>query len=196
MAATLTFRSGPHPGQTLELKPGLSRIGRNPENDIAVADASVSSFHCEIQVAEIAVSIKDLGSTNGTFINQQRIGKGILKTGDLLTLGAVDFAVEVPEVTIALPEIPVVEQVTAAFLEDGTPACLNHREQAATLRCTKCENWFCGECVRTMKRLSGEFLSFCKECSGPCEPLRHEVVAARKSFLGRLGETLRLTRRK
>lgn len=196
MAATLTFKSGPHPGESLELKPGVNRIGRSPENDFAISDASISTFHCEIQVAEIAVSVKDLGSTNGTFINQQRIARGVVKTGDVLTLGGVDFAVQVPEVTIALPEIPQPEQVFAAFLEDGTPACIHHRDLAATLRCTKCETWYCGDCVRVMKRVTGQFLVFCPDCSAPCEPIVEETVSGKRSFFGRLGETLRLPRRK
>lgn len=196
MAATLIIRSGPEPGKAIELKPGVNRFGRSPENDCSISDPSVSSFHCEVHVAEIAVSVKDLGSTNGTFINQQRVAKGVIKSGDVLTLGGVELAVEVPEVNIAIPDIPKVEQVFAAFLDDGTPACLNHREQAAAMRCRKCENWFCTECVRVLKRLTGEFLHFCPECSAPCEPLPKEKAPVKKSFFSTLTDTLRLTRPK
>jgi hypothetical protein len=194
--ARLTIKSGPEPGRVIDLKPGLNRIGRRPENDIQITDASVSSFHCEIQVSDIAASVKDLDSTNGTFINRQRIAKGVLQSRDTLTLGAVDLAVELPEVQISIPELPKTEQVFAAFLDDGTPACFHHRDRPATLQCTKCENWFCGDCVRIMKRLSGEFLHFCPECSGPCVPIPKPSMAEKKSFLDRLGETLRLTRKK
>ena len=179
MAATHTIKTGPEPGKNLELRPGVNRFGWSPENDFAIVDASVSTFHCEIHVAEIAVSVKDLGSTNGTFINQQRIAKGIIKTGDLLALGGVEFAVQLPEVTIAVPELEQPEQVFAAFLDDGTPACLAHRDTAATMRCCKCENWFCTDCVRQLKRITGEFLHFCPECSGPCEPLPKPTEATR-----------------
>lgn len=197
MSAVLTLKSPPDPGRTIELKPGVNRIGRHPDNDFQIADPSVSSFHCEITVAEISVAIKDLGSTNGTFLNQQRIAKGMLQHGNLLTLGSVDMEVSVSEVHIALPELPAFEAAHAEFLEDGRPACLHHHEVAATQRCTKCENWFCEECVRRMKRLNGGFLMFCPECSAPVEPIpQQESIAAKRSFLDRLGDTLRITRRK
>lgn len=194
--AILTLKSGPEPGRVIELKPGVNRIGRAPENDFQVNDPSISTAHCEIQVADIAVSVKDLGSTNGTFINQRRIAKGILHNGDMLTLGGVEFETRLPEVNIAIPDIPKTEEVFAAFLEDGTPACYYHRDFPATLRCLKCEHWFCPECVRVLKRPSGGCLHFCLECSGPCEPISTGAAQRKKSLFTRLGETLRLTRKK
>ena len=74
-------------------------------------------------MADIGVSVHDLDSTNGTFINRQRAGKGMLHNGDVLTLGDIDFNIEVPEVQIALPEMHMAEAPGAAFLGDGTPAC-------------------------------------------------------------------------
>src|SRR5438876_12364765 len=56
------------PAQELHLKAGLTRLGRNETNDIQIEHPSVSSFHCEITCAADTVLIKDLGSTNGTFI--------------------------------------------------------------------------------------------------------------------------------
>jgi hypothetical protein len=173
----------------------MLRLGRHPENDVQIQDPSISSFHCELQVAEIGVGVRDLGSTNGTFINQKQIVKGLIHSGDLLTLGQVDFSVELPAVHVALPEIPAVEAAGAAFLEDGSPACFNHREAAALFRCTKCENWWCGECVRTMKRLSGDFLLFCPECSAACERLVFEK-AAKKGLFARITDSMRAVRKK
>src|SRR5688572_29390902 len=89
--AKLTIKTGAHAGREIELKEGLNRIGRNPDNDISIAEPSISSFHCEINCAEIATSIRDLGSTNGTCINQKQINKGVLQNGDLLTLGDIDM---------------------------------------------------------------------------------------------------------
>jgi len=194
--AKLTIRTGAEAGREIELKEGVNRIGRNAENDISIPEPSISSFHCEIQVAEIATSIRDLGSTNGSFINQKQIAKGVLQNGDLLTLGDIDFAVEVAEVHIALPEVQFEQAPCAAFLEDGTPACFTHHELAATFRCTKCENWWCNDCVRLLKRLNGEFLKFCPECDAPCVPLPKETGLAKKSFFGRLGDTLRINRKR
>lgn len=193
--AILKFKSGPFLGETMHLKPGLNRIGRNPANDFIIDDPSISSFHCEIQVADIAVAIKDLGSTNGTFINQKQISKGIIQKGDLVTLGGIDLQAQLDDVEIVVPELNIPEQPGAAFLEDGSQACFIHRNLAAVLRCTKCENWYCEECVRTLKKTNGQILYFCKDCSAPCVPLPRTNAPVKKNFFTRLQETL-LIRRK
>jgi hypothetical protein len=191
----LVIKSGQYAGREFDLTPGVVSIGRNHENTITVPEASISTFHCELHVAEIGVSVHDLESTNGTFINGQRVAKGMLHHADVLTLGDIDFDIELPDVKIALPEMQLPEAPGAAFLDDGTPACFTHREVAALYRCTKCENWWCGECVRQLKRLSGDFLQFCPECSSACTPLVASSKTKR-SFLQRVGDTLRLPRRK
>ena len=193
--ARLTIKTGTQAGREIELKEGPNRIGRNPENDISIPEPSISSFHCEIQVAEIGTSFKDLGSTNGSFINQKQVAKAMLQNGDLLTLGDIDFVVELAEVHIAMPEVQFEQAASAAFLEDGSPACFSHRELGATFRCTKCENWWCNDCVRLLKRLNGEFLKFCPECDGPCLPIPRETGPMKKGFFGRLGDTLRINRK-
>jgi hypothetical protein len=193
--AKLIFKGGAEAGRQLNLKNGLNRIGRNAANDLSIPEPSISSFHCEINVAEIAVAVRDLNSTNGTFINGQPVAKGVLQKGDVLTLGTVDFDIEIPEVNVAIPEMHFEEAPGAAFLEDGTPACFAHREVAATFACTHCENWWCNDCVRLMKRLSGEFLKFCPECDGACVPIA-KSTPTKRSLFGRLGDTLRINRKK
>src|SRR5258708_7874386 len=141
----LLIKSGQFAGREFELQPGVVSIGRNHENTICVPEPSISTFHCELHVADIGVGVQDLSSTNGTFINRERVTKGMIHNSDLLTLGEVDFGLELPDVKIALPEIQLQEAPGAAFLEDGTPACFGHRNVAALYRCTKCENWWCAE---------------------------------------------------
>lgn len=193
----LVIKSGSHSGREIELQRGVNRLGRNPDNAIHIPEASISGFHCEIVVADIATSIHDLGSTNGTFINQKQITKGVLQKGDVLTLGEIDFAVELEEINVTLPEIRFEEAPGAAFLEDGTPACFVHRELSATYSCTKCENWWCNDCVRILKGIAGNSLKFCPECDAPCVEIPRDTTAARrKNFFSRLGDTLRLTRKK
>ncbi len=190
----LICRTGNLAGREFTLGDGIVRVGRDPANGIQVEEPSVSSFHCELQPADIGIAVRDLDSTNGTFINQKQIVKGILHSGDILTLGEIEFAVELPEIHIALPQIQAVEPAGAAFLDDGTPACLNHRDVPALFRCSKCESWWCGECVRLLKRLSGEFLQFCPECSGPCERMVFEKTM-KKNLFSRVAETIRLRRK-
>jgi pSer/pThr/pTyr-binding forkhead associated (FHA) protein len=94
-----------------ELMPGLNRLGRNPTNDFRVADASVSSFHCEITLQpDNNVIVRDLASTNGTFIDGVSALDGPVQVGQILRLGSVEFRLE--SVTIAEPP-PVPEPAMA-----------------------------------------------------------------------------------
>jgi pSer/pThr/pTyr-binding forkhead associated (FHA) protein len=70
------------------LKTGLNTIGRLPDNDIAVADSSVSRRHCAIIVHTVkGCEVYDTASKNGTFVNGQRIsGLTLLKSGDKIKL--------------------------------------------------------------------------------------------------------------
>jgi hypothetical protein len=192
----LIVKSGREAGREIELKTGLNRVGRSAGNDIEIHEASISGIHCELSVAEIGVSVRDLNSTNGTFINGKQIAKGVLQRGDVLTLGQIDFEPQLPEVTISVPKIEFEESPGAAFLEDGTPACFNHRDTPAKFRCGKCDQWWCGECVRLLKRLNGDFLKFCPDCSGPCILIDQTPATGKKGFFGRLGDTLRVSRKK
>jgi pSer/pThr/pTyr-binding forkhead associated (FHA) protein len=85
-----------------ELSPGINRLGRNPTNDLRVPDASVSSFHAEVTLEpDKTVLIRDLASTNGTFIDGVSVLDGPLKVGQTLRLGSVEFKLEVA--TVAEP---------------------------------------------------------------------------------------------
>lgn len=85
-----------------ELMPGLNRLGRNPTNDFRIADASISSFHCEVMLnPDGSVHIRDLASTNGTYINGLQAFDGDLKPGESLRLGTVELQLE--RATVAEP---------------------------------------------------------------------------------------------
>ncbi|MCX6881700.1 MAG: FHA domain-containing protein [Verrucomicrobia bacterium] len=86
---------------SIELRPGLNRIGRNPTNDFRVPEASVSSFHCEISLEEKIITVRDVGSTNGTFVSGTRIRESILATGQILKLGSAEFRLEESNADVA-----------------------------------------------------------------------------------------------
>jgi hypothetical protein len=71
-----------------KLKTGLNTVGRMPDNDIAVADASVSRRHCAIVVhATRGCEVYDTASKNGTFVNGERINAvTALRAGDVIRL--------------------------------------------------------------------------------------------------------------
>jgi hypothetical protein len=80
--------------RVISLKPGSYSLGRTPENDISVPAASVSSRHCQLTVNENGVAVRDLGSTNGTFANQQPITEQLLYPGDTLRFGDESYILE------------------------------------------------------------------------------------------------------
>src|SRR2546427_10101020 len=81
-------------GRSYELKVDKTTIGRVEDNTFQIAEPSVSSHHCEVLLEGNDVKIKDLNSTNGTFINGQQISEGVLKPGQILRLGKVDIRLE------------------------------------------------------------------------------------------------------
>jgi LSD1 subclass zinc finger protein len=185
-----------HP-EAIELSSGLLSIGRNPTNDIRVHDATVSSFHCELIVTEESVLVRDLNSTNGTFINGQPVQEAVLEPGQILRLGNAELRLDVqpaePAIEISIPQIPVEAVPTENHLLDGSLACLNHPGVAAVFKCTRCGQAFCGGCVRVLKLQGGATRLFCASCSGPCERLPSAAAEKKKqSLLGRLTQTIRI----
>jgi predicted component of type VI protein secretion system len=84
-------------GRTYELKTEKTTVGRVEDNAFHIPDGSVSSHHAEILLRGNEVIIKDLNSTNGTFINGERITELALKPGQTLRLGMVEMRLESPE---------------------------------------------------------------------------------------------------
>ena len=80
--AYLFFLSGPLLGKLFPLEDGVTVLGRSPEADITINDSRISRSHVEITVDGEKVIIKDLGSTNGTFVNGERAAENILKADD------------------------------------------------------------------------------------------------------------------
>lgn len=82
-------------GKTHELTVDTTTVGRVEDNAFQIPEASVSSHHAEIIKRGREVVIRDLNSTNGTFINGQQItGEGVLKAGQILRLGQVELRLE------------------------------------------------------------------------------------------------------
>jgi predicted component of type VI protein secretion system len=82
------MRSGPTPGVTFPLESDQLTIGRDAVNGIAINDAEVSRKHARLSFQGGKYVVEDLGSTNGTFVNGQRLsGPVVLKPGDVVSLG-------------------------------------------------------------------------------------------------------------
>ena len=81
-------------GRTHELKVDKTTIGRVEDNVFQIAEPSVSSHHCEVWLRGNEVVIKDLNSTNGTFIDDEKISESVLKPGHTLRLGQIELRLE------------------------------------------------------------------------------------------------------
>jgi predicted component of type VI protein secretion system len=84
----LVMRSGPTPGRAFDLNKPLMTIGRDVTNDITISDAEISRKHTRLTAQAGGYLIEDTGSTNGTFVNGQRLmGPHLLRPGELVLLG-------------------------------------------------------------------------------------------------------------
>ncbi|HVB37410.1 MAG TPA: FHA domain-containing protein [Vicinamibacterales bacterium] len=80
---------------TFRLSPGaVKTIGRAPRADFIVDMATVSRLHCRLTADDERLEVFDLDSTNGTFVNDQRVRQGPLAPGDRLRVGRVEFGVK------------------------------------------------------------------------------------------------------
>jgi pSer/pThr/pTyr-binding forkhead associated (FHA) protein len=82
------MRSGPIPGATFSLEGDQLTIGRDSSNGVAINDAEISRKHARLTFQGGKYVIEDLGSTNGTFVNGQRLVNAVvLKSGDVVSFG-------------------------------------------------------------------------------------------------------------
>jgi pSer/pThr/pTyr-binding forkhead associated (FHA) protein len=81
------------PGMTRQvtLKPEENRIGRIPLNDIVLDVEQVSRVHASITVESAFVTLTDLGSRNGTFVNGVKVETQVLANGDTIKIGACEM---------------------------------------------------------------------------------------------------------
>ena len=101
--AKLVVLSPEQKGRSYELKVDKTTIGRVEDNTFQITESSVSSHHCEVLLRGSDVVIKDLNSTNGSFINGEKISEGVLKPGQTLRLGQIELRLEAGDSTTTPP---------------------------------------------------------------------------------------------
>jgi len=91
----LVVLSEGYTGRTYELTVEKTTIGRVEDNSFSIPDGSMSSHHCEILLKGNEVVVRDLNSTNGTFIGGDQVTETApLKTGQILRLGQIEMRLE------------------------------------------------------------------------------------------------------
>jgi pSer/pThr/pTyr-binding forkhead associated (FHA) protein len=118
--AKLVIQNQGMTGRACELHTDRTTIGRVEDNTFQIADPSVSSHHCEIHLRGSEIVIRDLNSTNGSFINNDKITEQVLKPGQTLRLGQVELKLEAEGAAAASPSapagFPAKKQVDATML--------------------------------------------------------------------------------
>jgi pSer/pThr/pTyr-binding forkhead associated (FHA) protein len=91
----LVAEGGPYDGRVFELTASELSVGRAVDNDVVLDDPSLSRKHAKLyRRGPAEIEVEDLGSSNGTFINQRKIGRGAAHPGDTLRFGELGFRVE------------------------------------------------------------------------------------------------------
>jgi len=163
--ASLIRQSGDDPGDMIELKPGVNRFGAGKDCDFIVDSSSVSSVHCDILVDKTGITVRDLDSENGTFVDEQPVSESRVGKGQTLRLG--ELRLLVADDTLRPTETPAGPKVPAP-----TPTyCKKHPDTEVSFHCPKCQTLMCIHCVHVLKVHRGHGLCLCPTCSHECESL-------------------------
>lgn len=193
-----------------ELHSGVITIGRSPSNEFVIADSSVSSVHAEVTVdpSGPTVRVKDLQSTNGSFIDSSPIEDSVLRAGQTLQLGAVELRLDVEEFEIRIPvaattPVPAQSAGVVEVLDDGSQACsrnpslpATHEAELGCMAVVKCPAVFNAACLRVVKLSGGKagVLLFCPDCNTRCRPIPgvSDKANKKKGLLSRITQTVHL----
>ena len=94
LSVTLVLEAGPESGKSFKLGTPRAVIGRR-KGEILIKDPEISGQHAEILINGDRVQVKDLQSTNGTFVNGKKLPSSELRDGDRLTIGQSKFVVRI-----------------------------------------------------------------------------------------------------
>src|ERR1700730_11285624 len=111
MQAVLEVTSGPHTGRKISLSPGVPvRIGRTPKSDYVVAeDTFLSGAHFYVEWSGAQCVVRDMSSSNGTFLNGTRMNEGLVRDGDIITAGQSSFALHLDPFADLTPAPPAAD---------------------------------------------------------------------------------------
>jgi transcriptional regulator with GAF, ATPase, and Fis domain len=90
-AISIVVLSGTAQGTMIPVR-GKVRVGKASDNDLVLTDEMVSRHHCELARAPGGVWVRDLGSTNGTFVESARVTEGVAPVGSVVCVGNVELA--------------------------------------------------------------------------------------------------------
>ena len=184
----------------IQLRPGVNSLGRSESNDFQIPHGSVSGSHCQVTVTDGRVLLRDLGSTNGTFINRNQVSEATLEHGHAVRLGDVEMvfyedaqpdsvaatsrrssddsvlagpSAGLARTTATLPSAAPGQAVVPRTV--GAQYCRFHPKMPAKFGCDHCEQFFCEACVAT-RNVSGVPRKFCRQCGSECVPVQAQFA--------------------
>jgi hypothetical protein len=194
------------------LRPGFNSIGRGQENDFTISHDSISTLHCQVIVDGDSVKIEDLGSTNGTFINDQPTREARLLPGQRIRVGEIGMQLESD---VPAPDAAGIQESTAVSLsgaavnepgqlvwarwpsvapstveEEKAIYCKNHYQNLAKYKCEKCKRYLCDLCINTRGSAAGG-LKFCKICGIECVPVKFKVAVEQVNFFAEVPQAFK-----
>jgi len=207
----LILSPGTEGAQTFDLQPGTYEIGRRPDNRICIPDSSISSLHCKITVEGNTATLKDLNSTNGTFVEGEKTTEICLQHGQQLRFGSIKLLFEEGgspasrQPPASAPRVRLhVATAVAATDEDqpvimepstGLPAetipfvadtyCRFHPRSLAQHLCPQCNRFFCDLCVAA-RHEGHRTAHFCRPCGVKCQPVRSTPTRPHRQAFARL----------
>jgi len=93
----LVVLEGPEKGKRLSISEGLVKVGRHPEADLSLSDKAVSKSHLEIELGTTGLHLRDVGSTNGTYVDGQKVQSLVLQVGSEIQIGQTILKVFIEE---------------------------------------------------------------------------------------------------
>lgn len=106
----------------IPLRRPVQVIGRQTDCQIRLPSSAVSRHHCEVTVDDGKVSVRDLGSSNGTYVNKRRVTQADVSPGDLIAVGEMVFVVRVDGRPAAIDSEDVIEDGQVEVSSHGAPA--------------------------------------------------------------------------
>lgn len=189
--ARLQFKTAGFEERVVNLNLGLNRLGRARDSHVLVDHLTVSGTHFKVLLGDGHITVRDCGSTNGTFVDGTPVKVATLLPGQTLRVGDVELLVADTEVSIRIPKFELPTAPPPVVLPNGSVICPRHQSTVATYQCPHCRELLCEECIHRLRRRGGKLLCLCPLCSHPVEVIGGEKKK-KKSLLSRLRETTTL----